>query len=250
MRVILLVSFAILLFSCSTSRYSMRHDAAPLRKPTQLEQQDVKVMPVKISQTASKPYTINGKRYFPMNQIKQFTESGIASWYGRKFHGELTSNGEVYDMFAMSAAHKTLPLPSFIKVINIDNNKSAIVRVNDRGPFHDGRIVDLSYSAAYKLGIYQSGTGNVRIEVIDPDIQTSLHTYIQVAAASNYNNIKTLAKKLELEYQQKTDIEEINGIFKLRLGPIRSVELTNSLLENLKLNRYSQAFILYSGSKL
>ncbi|HAH03554.1 MAG TPA: septal ring lytic transglycosylase RlpA, partial [Vibrio sp.] len=95
-----------------------------------------------------------------------FTEKGKASWYGKKFHGHLTSNGEIYDMYSMSAAHKTLPIPSYVKVTNTDNNKTTIVRINDRGPFHEGRIIDLSYAAAYKLDVLRTGTANVEIEVI------------------------------------------------------------------------------------
>jgi rare lipoprotein A len=93
----------------------------------------------------------------------------MASWYGYKFNGERTSNGELYDMFAMTGAHKTLPIPSYVRVTNLDNHKTVIVRINDRGPFHDGRIIDLSYAAAQRLGITRMGTGNVEVEAVVPD---------------------------------------------------------------------------------
>ncbi|MFP3519286.1 septal ring lytic transglycosylase RlpA family protein, partial [Pseudomonas sp. SIMBA_077] len=94
--------------------------------------------------------------------------SGTASWYGTKFHGQNTANGEVYDLYGMSAAHKTLPLPSYVKVTNLDNNRSVILRVNDRGPFYSDRIIDLSYAAAKKLGYAETGTARVKVEGIDP----------------------------------------------------------------------------------
>lgn len=154
-----------ILTACSTSRYSQRHDSAPMRKPTFTELQDasVKIEPVG---RGNNPYQIKGIDYVPMKTRKPFQETGIASWYGKKFHGHLTSNGEIYDMYAMSAAHKTLPLPSYVQVTNLSNNKSVIVRVNDRGPFHQNRIIDLSYSAAYKIGVYDTGTAKVKIETL------------------------------------------------------------------------------------
>ena len=95
-------------------------------------------------------YTVMGKTYYPMNDARRYQVSGVASWYGTKFHGQATANGEAYDLYGMTAAHKTLPLPSFARVTNLDNGKSVVVRVNDRGPFHEGRVIDLSYAAAVK----------------------------------------------------------------------------------------------------
>ena len=114
------------------------------------------------------PYAVLGKQYQVMDSTRGYAEKGTASYYGAKFHGRLTSNREVYDMYAFTAAHKTLPLPSFARVTNLDNGESVIVRVNDRGPFHDGRVVDLSYAAAVRLGITQRGTGNVEIRALQP----------------------------------------------------------------------------------
>ena len=114
------------------------------------------------------PYTVLGKTYFPQQESKTYVASGTASWYGTKFHGQNTANGEVYDLYGMSAAHKTLPLPSYVRVTNLDNNKSVILRVNDRGPFYSDRIIDLSYAAAKKLGYAETGTARVKVEGIDP----------------------------------------------------------------------------------
>jgi len=121
-----------------------------------------------ISRAASRPYKIRGKRYVPLQTAKGFRQEGFASWYGKKYHGRKTSNGEVYDMYAMTAAHTTLPIPSYVRVTNINNQRSVIVRVNDRGPFIDNRIIDLSYVAAKKLGIVSSGTGRVLVEALSP----------------------------------------------------------------------------------
>ena len=117
------------------------------------------------------PYTVLGKQYQVLDdrQATRYSETGIASYYGAKFHGRLTSNREVYDMYTFSAAHKSLPLPSFAEVTNLDNGESVIVRVNDRGPFHEGRVIDLSYAAAVKLGITQRGTGRVSVRALSPD---------------------------------------------------------------------------------
>ena len=114
------------------------------------------------------PYEVLGKKYKVLDNTKGYAERGTASYYGAKFHGRLTSNREVYDMYQFTAAHKTLPLPSFARVTNLDNGESVIVRVNDRGPFHDGRVVDLSYAAAVRLGITQRGTGNVEVRALQP----------------------------------------------------------------------------------
>ncbi|MBC2655679.1 septal ring lytic transglycosylase RlpA family protein [Pseudomonas sp. MSSRFD41] len=114
------------------------------------------------------PYTVLGKTYFPIQESRNYVASGTASWYGTKFHGQNTANGEVYDLYGMSAAHKTLPLPSYVRVTNLDNNRSVILRVNDRGPFYSDRIIDLSYAAAKKLGYAETGTARVKVEGIDP----------------------------------------------------------------------------------
>lgn len=113
-------------------------------------------------------YTVLGKTYKVMSSSKGFKERGDASWYGTKFHGRLTANGERYDMYEMTAAHKNLPLPTYVQVTNLDNGKKIVVRVNDRGPFHKGRVIDLSYAAASKIGMLKKGTARVEVVAIDP----------------------------------------------------------------------------------
>jgi rare lipoprotein A len=120
------------------------------------------------------PYTVLGKQYRVLDRVDGYVEQGIASYYGAKFHGRRTSNQEVYDMYAFTAAHKSLPLPSFAQVTNLDNGRSVVVRVNDRGPFHEGRVIDLSYAAAVKLGITQRGTGRVQVRALKPGDRPTL----------------------------------------------------------------------------
>lgn len=140
-------------------------------------------------QATLKPYTINGKRYVPLKSADGFVEEGIASWYGRRYHGRKTSTGEVYDMFQMTAAHPTLPLPSYVRVTSLVNQRSVIVRVNDRGPFIGNRIIDLSYVAAKKLGVVNAGTGKVIVETISSNQPNSLVTSPSIG--EKINQLKT-----------------------------------------------------------
>ncbi len=128
---------------------------------------------------ANRPYSVLGKSYVPETSVKPFRQRGVASWYGKKFHGQNTSIGEPYDMFAMTAAHPTLAIPSYVRVSNVANGKSVVVRVTDRGPFHADRVIDLSYAAAYRLGYVDSGSTQVEVEAIVPDDATQI-TYAQV----------------------------------------------------------------------
>ncbi|HEY7787574.1 MAG TPA: septal ring lytic transglycosylase RlpA family protein [Casimicrobiaceae bacterium] len=121
-----------------------------------------------LHRAANRPYAVFGREYIPATTLTPYRERGIASWYGRKFHGQKTSTGEPYDMYAMTAAHPTLPLPSYARVTSVASGKSVVVRVNDRGPFLHDRIIDLSYAAAHRLGIAQSGSGEVDVEAILP----------------------------------------------------------------------------------
>src|SRR5574343_1177228 len=130
---------------------------------------------------ATKPYGVRGKEYIPNNAVKPYKVRGIASWYGKKFHGQKTSIGEPYDMFAMTAAHPTLALPSYVRVTSLQGGQSVIVRVTDRGPFHAGRIIDLSYTAAYKHGLINGGSGQVEVEAILPG-EYGATTYALVGA--------------------------------------------------------------------
>lgn len=154
-----------------SSRYAQDGDSGPSGPPP-----DISKIPEPVPKAESRsvygnksPYEVLGKTYSVLPSASGYVERGIASWYGNKFHGYTTSNFEKYDMYAFSAAHKTLPLPSYARVTNLDNGASVIVRVNDRGPFAENRVIDLSDVAAIKLGIWQKGTGLVEVRAIDPD---------------------------------------------------------------------------------
>jgi rare lipoprotein A len=121
-----------------------------------------------LSKWANRPYEVFGKKYVPLSVVQPFTQRGIASWYGRRFHGQKTSSGEIYDMYAMTAAHTTLPIPSYARVTHVASRRSVVVRINDRGPFHTDRIIDLSFAAAHRLGIDKAGSGEVVVESIVP----------------------------------------------------------------------------------
>ena len=123
----------------------------------------------RLARGANKPYTVFGHEYVPYRKLTPYRKRGIGSWYGRKFHGQRTSSGEIYDMYAMTAAHTTLPIPSYARVTNLGNGRSVIVRINDRGPFLNGRLIDLSYAAAYKLGYVNAGSAKVEVDSIMPE---------------------------------------------------------------------------------
>ena len=129
-----------------------------------------------LNRFANRPYEVFGQRYVPLASVQPFRQRGLASWYGKRFHGQKTSSGERYDMYAMTAAHKTLPIPSYARVTRVGTGRSVIVRINDRGPFHAGRIIDLSYAAAWRLGIVQTGSGEVEVEAIVPGAQGAQST--------------------------------------------------------------------------
>jgi len=123
---------------------------------------------------ANRPYKAMGKDYVPLTALQPFRQRGMASWYGKRYHGQKTSSGEIYDMYAMSAAHPTLPIPSYARVTNLANGKSVVVRINDRGPFHAARIIDVSYAAAHKLGFIGAGAAQVEVESILPSKSAGL----------------------------------------------------------------------------
>ena len=197
-------------------------------------------------------YEVFGKRYYVLGSSDGFAQKGIASWYGPKFHGKKTSNGEIYDMYAMTAAHKTLPLPSYLEVKNLENGRKIIVRVNDRGPFHDNRIVDLSYTAAIKLDMITEGTALVEIRAINPRTHrgggTPVETrrgkrkvpdfYIQVGVFSKYNNAARLKDKLrELETPISLEKTRLNGrtAFRVKIGPLNNIEAADKIVSRLGL---------------
>ena len=256
-NLLLIILIAGLLAACSSSdksRYDIADDRAPTSAPDVSKVEDAHPKFEPYSRGGNrKNYTVLGKNYQVMDSGEGYQAKGIASWYGSKFHGHLTSNGETYDMYSMSAAHKSLPLPSYVKVTNLKNNKTVIVRVNDRGPFHEDRLIDLSYAAAHRLDMLKTGTANVSLEVIyiaDPESialaelkGTELH-FIQVVASSNKSRLELLAKDLEQKYQVNSRLQQSNNLYRLQLGPIGQQQLATKLTEKLKQQGYPQSYLI------
>lgn len=196
-------------------------------------------------------YEVFGKQYRVLNDSKGYRERGIASWYGNKFHGKRTSNGEKYDMFAMTAAHKTLPIPSYVRVTNLENQRSVVLRINDRGPFHDNRVIDLSYTAAVKLGIQQAGTARVEVQSLEPVGEKKKRLkraspvaiqrgglYIQIGAFNNPFNARKLQQKIAALHTAKNRLKVVqqqgDTLYKVQLGPIYSIERADHLTAQLQ----------------
>lgn len=190
--------------SAPLGRYSMQNDAFPDNPPDVSQVPDAVPRYEPHSRGGNRsPYTVFGNSYTVLPSANGYREKGIASWYGQKFQGHLTSNGEVYDMFEMTAAHKSLPLPTFARVTNLDNGRSVVVRVNDRGPFHNDRLIDLSYAAAYRLDILKQGTGRVEVTAItlSPDYPMMAATVTDSAATYPSSNLSMRAS-LDRQYLQ------------------------------------------------
>ena len=253
-KIIILVSLFTWISACSTAP---KKDAAPKRSPAELANIPDAVPRVEPKSELGnmKTYEVFGKRYFVLDSSDGFTQKGIASWYGPDFHGKKTSSGEIYDMYAMTAAHKTLPLPTYLEVKNLENGRKIIVRVNDRGPFHDNRIVDLSYTAAIKLDVIGKGTALVEIRAINPgsyrsggapvetrsrprEERTPLEFYIQVGAFSDYSNATRMKNRL-LALEAPVRIEEtmLNGVaaFRVKIGPLNDIDIADGIVDRLEL---------------
>ena len=245
----------------SSERYDIADDVAPESSPTLDHIENAQPRYESRSLAGNKDYTLRGQDYKIVDANTVFTEEGDASWYGKKFHGHKTSNGEIYDMYSMTAAHKTLPLPSYVKVTNTDNGKTAIVRVNDRGPFHEGRIIDLSMAAAAKLDVVKHGTAPVKIELIQvPKPESSdewqsanPHFYfVQLAAVTDEIKAKKMAMQLEQDFSTQVDLEKAESaeVYRLRLGPYLDRDEAIFQRDKAKTNLYPQAFIITSQREL
>ena len=187
-------------------------------------------------------YTVLGKSYRVMDSARGFRQEGIASWYGMKFHGRQTSNGERFDIYKLTAAHKHLPLPSFVRVTNLENGRKTIVRVNDRGPFHDNRIIDLSYAAAVKLGFHDKGTARVRVEVLQPQSPDMDQYIVQAGAFSQLENAdRSKAEISRLTGFEGTIVRTSNdGLYRVQIGPIREGAALDRLRNALVAANYGQ----------
>ncbi|MGR5464559.1 septal ring lytic transglycosylase RlpA family protein [Photobacterium damselae] len=238
----------------NAGRYSLEHDKAPDVIPVLKNIKDAVPRYEPRSLAGNKDYTLRGKRYHIIKNPKGFTQTGYASWYGMKFHGHKTANGETYDIYDMTAAHKTLPIPSYVKVTNTRNGKTAIVRVNDRGPFHDGRIIDLSLAAATKLDVVNHGTAPVKIEVISVPKPTTVqgwhavtphYYYVQLAAVAGESKAEEMKASLRKKYGVPVNTQRVDTstTYRVRLGPYLDHDAAQHMLDRVKVNQYPKAFI-------
>lgn len=224
-----------------TNRYTIKQDGAPsIQKNISFKE------PVPSSEPMSRygnptEYHVDGRTYEVMKSSTGYKTQGVASWYGKKFHKQRTSSGEPYDMYVMSAAHKTLPLPTYIKVKNLDNGKTAIVKVNDRGPFHSDRIIDLSYAAALKLGVFPKGTAHVEIETMMGPAGEA-HYYLQAGAFSSEQLANQLKQKLAKVTTSPVFIEHYQKHYVVRVGPFADKHMADSLKTKLASNGVNGAF--------
>ena len=215
-----------------------------------------------LSKWASRPYFAFDKKYTPMKKIIPFKEEGYASWYGKRYHGKKTSIGEVYDMYQMTGAHKTLPLPCYIKVTNLKNKRSVIIRVNDRGPFVDERIIDLSYAAAHRLRIIETGSELVRIEMVNPSLakknieetenvssanSSIKYFYIQAGAFSSEDNASYLINRLsKIQFRNSLNIKKLskNSLHLVTIGPYDSKKNAEQALKDIAQKIQLNSFII------
>ncbi len=183
-------------------------------------------------------YEVWGKTYRVMDSAVGYRERGTASWYGAKFHGRKTSSGEPYDLYKATAAHRTLPLPTYAEVTNLDNGEKVIVKINDRGPFHSERIIDLSYGAALRLGMVEQGTGRVEVRAItfdgqDANAKLARDTYLQVGAFSQKSSAKRLEDSLQDAGISRVDVKRSDGFHKVLVGPFKRADDINEAADRI-----------------
>ncbi len=222
--------------------------------------------PIRAANT--RPYTVMGRTYTPMAALAPYSETGVASWYGKRYHGLPTASGEIYDMYAMTAAHPTLPIPSYVRVSRVDGSRAVVVRINDRGPFHSERLIDLSYTAAYKLGILSDGRAQVRVETIIPGQQEealaraappdAVHApaaavqpeapaaeqtapepgvYLQLGAFSLPDNAQSFLRRMRAELPALDGMATIvpgDGLYKVQAGPYRTQSEAQQLAQRIE----------------
>lgn len=227
---------------------------------------DAEPRPEPLNGRANEPYTVFGREYTPYKALVDYRRQGTVSWYGRKFHGQRTWSGEFYDMYAMTAAHPTLPIPSYVRVTNLENRRSVVVRINDRGPFHSGRIMDLSYAAAWRLGFAESGSATVEVESVVPAVTGVIASapasprkpvpaeppeaapvmaastlpggiFLQLGAFGAEANAESFRSKLQpqlAELQLTAQVTERDRLHRVQVGPFRTRAEATQMVEKLR----------------
>ncbi|ABE58901.1 MULTISPECIES: septal ring lytic transglycosylase RlpA family protein [Chromohalobacter] len=280
----LLCMLVLLLAGCASEgggRYAQQRDAYPDAPPDVSQVPDAvpKVEPRAKSGNRS-TYEVWGKTYHVLSDPSGYEAEGEASWYGTKFQGYDTASGEPYDMYKMSAAHRTLPLPTYARVTNLDNGRDVIVRINDRGPFHGDRLIDLSYAAAARLKILGGGTGHVRVEAIDPRQWAEQHErtgssrpasqaapstkdeavaqtsspaaessarearYVQVAAFGSATNARALEARLKDRLSRPVRVRKEASLYRVQVGPVRDAAHIDSIQAALQEAGFDQSFVV------
>ena len=240
--------FVLLLAACASAPEKRggyyKDDGPGAKPPTNLDAiADATPRSEPLHRFANRPYSTLGKSYVPLTALQPFQQRGIASWYGKRFHGQKTASGEAYDMYAMTAAHPTLPIPSYVRVTRVSNGRSVVVRVNDRGPFHSDRIIDLSYAAAYKLGYVQAGSAEVtlesvvpgappkQVEAASPPPQVEAGIFVQVGAFGSRDNAEALRTRMSDELgwpKESLRVTQTGELWRLHVGPYSSREEANA----------------------
>lgn len=232
------------------SRYSDEHDGAPPRTIAAKDVADAVPRADPILAAGNKsPYTVNGVTYEIQDSFRNYEEEGLASWYGTKFQGHKTSNGEIYDLYLPSAAHKTLPIPCYALVTNLDNGRKVVVRINDRGPFHSERLIDLSYAAAVKLGYMEKGTARVKVQVLNVagvddrrGSPGSHYRYLQLGAFGSRASAASLQAQLQPLLGFPVVVSEVQSdeklLYRVRVGPVASSDELQALQAQLETNGF------------
>lgn len=234
----------------SGSRYPDAHDGAPDAIDPDLVSDAVPRADPILSAGNMTPYSVNGVTYDVLEDHRGYRATGIASWYGTKFNGHETSNGEIFDVYQASAAHKTLPIPCYARVTNLDNGKSIVVRVNDRGPFHSDRLIDLSYGAALKLGYMENGTARVAVEVLDVTgvddrrgTPNGDYRFLQLGAFGSEQSAQRLQDELQKQLSSPVFISEVQSgeslLYRVRIGPLASKDEMQAVQQQLQDGGYN-----------
>lgn len=217
---------ALLLSACAGDKRKAGRDGPSSRQMTPASVKDAVPKNEPLARYGNhSPYTVLGKTYTVLPSSKGYHERGLASWYGSKFHGRRTSSGELYDMHLATAAHKSLPLPTYAEVTNLDNGRKMIVKINDRGPFHKGRIIDLSYAAAIRLGVDKTGTARIDVRAIDVKtskrsaVKVSDGTFLQVGAYSKRGAAEHMAGQMMAAQLKPVSVHKNRGLYKVWIGP-------------------------------
>lgn len=255
-RLALLAALALLLAACGSQPLRQTPPSGPARDSGPTGSVDVSRIPEPVPRPEPlsaygnrSPYSVLGKNYTVLQSAAGYVERGIASWYGNKFHGRPTSSREPYDMYQFTAAHKSLPLPTYARVTNLDSGQSVVVRVNDRGPFHDDRIIDLSYAAAVRIGIAARGTGLVEVRAIDPadpgpdraaarPLIGPHKVYVQVGAYDDRDNAKRIKQRLDEHGIDQVFLDRVQKggriLHRVRIGPLADTAAVDAVAARLR----------------